>query len=203
MGGFSWGKHNLQGLNPQPSPHTTCKQQALMQKRPPVTFTCHMCATELDVSRWSLTTLGRHAWLQPACQLMSPEDAFQKASTIYSVSTGRSTQKASTGRFLEVSSGRFDIEAPVGLFFKASNGRYLTELPTGRFMVASNGRLCQVAPTGLLHRGSNGCLQHKVPTGRSGSHRPTGTSPRLRPADPLEASVGRFYQKASSGQVGF
>jgi hypothetical protein len=55
---------------------TTCKWQALMHKRPPVTFTCHMRATEFDVTQWLLTALGRRAWLRPACQLMSPEDAF-------------------------------------------------------------------------------------------------------------------------------
>jgi hypothetical protein len=64
------------------SNYTTCKQQALMHKRPPVTFTCHMRATEFNVARWLLTTLGRCAWLRPACQLMSPEDAFQKVPTV-------------------------------------------------------------------------------------------------------------------------
>jgi hypothetical protein len=53
-----------------------------MHKRPPVTFTCHMRATKFDVACWLLTTLGRWAWWRPACQLMSPEDAFQKASTV-------------------------------------------------------------------------------------------------------------------------
>ena len=62
--------------------NTTCKQQALMHKRPPVTFTCHMRATKFNVAWWLLTTLGRCACLRPACQLMSPEDAFQKASTV-------------------------------------------------------------------------------------------------------------------------
>jgi hypothetical protein len=53
--------------------HTTCKRQALVHKRPPVTFTCHMRATEFDIARWSLTTLGRRARSRLACQLMSPE----------------------------------------------------------------------------------------------------------------------------------
>jgi hypothetical protein len=53
-----------------------------MNKRPPVTFTCHMRATKFDFARWLLTTLGCCAWSQPTCQLMSPEDAFQKASTV-------------------------------------------------------------------------------------------------------------------------
>ncbi|PLW47432.1 hypothetical protein PCASD_04406 [Puccinia coronata f. sp. avenae] len=88
---------------------------------------------------------------------------------------------------------------------------FLSNLPLLIFLLAllessrtaSNGRLCQVAPTGRFQKASNGRLQHKAPTGRSGSHRPTGASPQLRPADPLEASVGRFYQKASSRQAGF
>ncbi|PLW44148.1 hypothetical protein PCASD_09582 [Puccinia coronata f. sp. avenae] len=139
---------------------------------------------------------------------------------ICSVSIGCFTLKAPVGRSMEASSGRFEIKAPVGSLMAASNGRYLTGAPTGRFMVASNGHSCQVAPTGCCHQASKGRFNLKVPTGRfhgvsngrfqgeaangrSGSHCPTGASPRLRPADALEASVGHFYQKASSGQAGF
>ncbi|PLW58061.1 hypothetical protein PCANC_00691 [Puccinia coronata f. sp. avenae] len=113
---------------------------------------------------------------------------------------------------MEASSGRFEIKAPIGRLMAASNGRYLTGAPTGRFMLASNGRSCQVAPTGHCHQASNGrfnlkaptgcfhgasngCFQGEAANGRSGSHRPTGASPRLRPVDALEASVGRFYQR--------
>ncbi|PLW35622.1 hypothetical protein PCASD_10237 [Puccinia coronata f. sp. avenae] len=123
---------------------------------------------------------------------------------ICSVSIGRFTLKVPVGRSMEASSGRFEIKAPVGRLMAASNGRYLTGAPTGRFMVASNGRSCQVAPTGRCHQASNGRFNLKAPTGRfhrasnghfqgeaangrSGSHRPTGASPRLRPADALEA----------------
>jgi hypothetical protein len=68
VGGHSMSPLPL--LSPGTISHTTCKRQALMHKRPPVTFTCHMCATKFDVARWWLTTLGRCARLRPACQLM-------------------------------------------------------------------------------------------------------------------------------------
>ncbi|PLW39323.1 hypothetical protein PCANC_15290 [Puccinia coronata f. sp. avenae] len=136
-------------------------------------------------------------------------------SAICSVSIGRFTLKAPVGRSMEASSGHFEIKAPVGRFMAASDGRYLTGAPTGRFMVASNGRSCQVAPTGRCHQASNGRFNLKAPTGRfqgasngrfqgeaangrSGSHCPTGASPRLRPADALEASFTAEDKKAVS-----